>query len=104
MSVKIVLLNTGENIICDAKEIVSDESVYAYLLVKPHKVVLERPVFLTENMEEDNDTISVTLSPWIPLTKDEKILVSLNSVVTLVEPIESIKEMYMEKVGESTDD
>jgi hypothetical protein len=104
MSTKIVLLNTGENIISDVKEVVSEENVCAYMLIKPHKVILERPILLTENLEEDADTVSVTLSPWIPLTKDEKILVPLNSVVTLVEPIDTIKQMYLEKIGESSDD
>ena len=103
MTIKIVLLKTGENIICDAKEIISNENVCGYLLGKPHKVLLERPVLLTENVEECADTISITLTPWIPLTDDEQVPVFPSSVITLVEPIKTIKEMYLEKVGKSND-
>ena len=99
MSVKIALLKTGENIICDAKELIVDEKVCGYLFVKPHKVLVERPVLLTENTEEFGDTISITLSPWIPLTDDTQIPVDPSFVVTLVEPIKTIKDMYLEKIG-----
>ena len=100
MSIKIILLKSGENIISDAKELISDEQVCGYLLNKPHKVFLERPVFLSESMEPEKDTISVTLTPWIPLSSEEQIPISPDWIVTVVEPIENIREMYLEKIGE----
>jgi hypothetical protein len=39
------------------------------------------------------------MAPWIVLTSDEKIPVPLDWVVTIVEPIETIKKMYEEKVN-----
>ena len=58
----------------------------------------ERSILLSEDSEYDAK-IQVTLSSWIILTRDEKILVPLDWVVTLVDPIISLKEMYEEKVN-----
>ena len=45
--------------------------------------------------------MQVTLTPWILLTTDKDIIVPGNHVVTIVEPIDSIKEMYLEKINGS---
>ena len=53
MSVKIALLKSGEKVIADIKELVSDEdennSVYGYLFVKPKKVVFFQKILLEKN-------------------------------------------------------
>lgn len=102
MSIKILLLKSGENIICDAKELVSDEKTCGYLLKDPFRITLESPVFLRETIEEPDDksSIRVAFSPWILLTSDREIPVPPDWVVTIVEPIESVKEMYEEKIDE----
>ena len=41
--------------------------------------------------------IQITLTPWILLTEDKEIVIPSNHVVTIVEPIDSVKEMYSEK-------
>ena len=98
MSIKLVLLKSGETIISDVKEIVSEDKPCGYIFENPYKVLTERSILLTEESEYDAK-IQVSLSPWILLTEDDKILVSLDWVVTLVNPINSIKQMYEEKVN-----
>jgi len=49
MSIKLVLLKSGEQLISDAKELVSEEKVRGYLLSQPQKVSINRPIFLTKN-------------------------------------------------------
>ena len=66
---------------------------------KPHKILTEKSVFLSEQVEHDSK-IQVSLSPWIILTEDEDVLVSPDWVVTIVEPISSIKSLYEEKINE----
>mgnify|MGYP006269284037 CR=1 FL=1 len=102
MSIKILLLKSGENIICDAKELISEEKTCGYLLKDPFRMTLESPVFLTETIEEvqDKSSIRVAFSPWILLTSDKEIPIPTDWVVTIVEPIESVKEMYEEKINE----
>ena len=100
MSIKIALLKSGETIISDAKELVSDEKTCGYIFENPHKVITERTILLSENKKPDADAkIEISLTPWIILTNDKNILVPLDWVVTLVEPIETIKELYEEKIN-----
>ena len=111
MSVKLVLLKTGETLICDIKELVTQDSetetkeLCGYLFNKPHKVNVSRqPIFLTENESADSKerSVEITLSPWILLTKDEDIPVSKDLVTTVVEPLESVLKMYEEKLNGKT--
>jgi len=104
MSIKLAILKSGETIISDAKELISDEKPCGYVFENPHKVITERTIFLTENEKSDADAkIEVSLTPWIILTKDKNILVPLDWVVTLVEPIDTITELYEEKVNGEND-
>lgn len=100
MSVKLSLLKSGETIISDAKEIISDDKVCGYLFNKPHIVEIRKTVLLVEENENSNGNLEVVLTPWILLSKDEQIPVPPDWIVTIVEPIETIKEMYEEKLNE----
>ena len=98
MSIKLAVLKSGEQVIADAKELVSEEKVRGYLFTRPHKVVSTQPLLLTEEQNDDN-SLEVTLSPWIILSADKEVVVPTDWVVTLVEPLESVVKMYEEKVN-----
>jgi len=106
MSVKILLLKSGETLICDVKEMIekddllSKEKVWGYLLTEPFRVNIQQPVFLTEESKQSKNPIEVVFSPWIVLTNDKKMLVPFDWIVTIVDPIKEVKEMYEEKVNE----
>ena len=107
MSVKILLLKSGETLICDVKEMVeqdhalSKEKVWGYLLENPFKVNIQQPVFLTEESNnKSKNSLEVVFSPWILLTDDKKMPIPYDWVVTIVDPIKDIKQMYEEKVNE----
>jgi hypothetical protein len=99
MSIKLALLKSGETIISDAKELISDEKVCGYLFSKPHKIETRKAILLVEDSDNTKGDLEVSLSPWIVLTSDDQIPVSPDWVVTIVEPIKTIKEMYEEKVN-----
>ena len=99
MSVKLVLLKSGEQVIADTKELVLDERVKGYLLNKPQKVTSGGAVFLTEENTDDDRNVQVTLAPYVLLTKDEDIVLPTDWIVTVVEPIEALVEMYQEKIN-----
>mgnify|MGYP003321733998 FL=1 len=103
MSIKLVLLKSGEQVIADAKELVAEEKVRGYLLNKPQKVSATRAMLLTEEEGSEDGNFQITLSPYILLTKDEDVVVSTDWVVTVVDPIESLTEMYQEKVNGQVD-
>ena len=99
MSIKVAVLQSGEQIIAGLKEIVSEDKPIAYLFNQPHKIVLDNQIVLSES--KDKSSVEVTLAKWILISDEDDIPVSVNQVVTLVEPVESVKKMYEEKVNGS---
>ena len=97
MTIKIALLKTQQQVIADFKEIMFDEKPVAYLFKEPHVVDFNQFSFAKE--ENNQTSIEVSLSPWILSSADKEIPVPINQVVALVEPIESIKTMYLEKIN-----
>jgi len=99
MSVKLAVLKSGEQVIAEAKELVSkdEEKVRGYLFTRPHKVLTAQPLLLTEEETQDDNSLEVTLSPWIILSADTEVVVPTDWVVTIVEPLESVVKMYQEK-------
>ena len=72
--------------------------MYGYLLSKPHKVTANKPLVLTENVDEERN-VEITLSPWILLTEDKVMTVPKEWVITIVNPISSIVKMYEDKTN-----
>ena len=100
MSIKLTLLKSGETIISEMKELVAEkeEQAHAYLLENPHIVQTREKTFLTEEDKKTGDFgIDVTLIPWIILSADKKIIIPVDVVTTIVEPINSVKQMFIDK-------
>ena len=103
MSVKLLLLKSGEQVLADTKELRRKDDVpmvdkvYGYLLAQPHKVSANKPLVLTENVDEQRN-VEITLAPWILLTEDKVMTIPKEWVITIVNPIESITKMYQEKI------
>jgi hypothetical protein len=100
MSVKLFLLKSGENVIADGKELFSGETSCGYVFENPLKVIINSSVFVSNDNEPE---VSVSLSPWIILSEEKNVHIPLDWVVTIVEPIESIKEMYERQVNGKDD-
>ena len=100
MSVKIALLKSGESVIADIKELISEEKVCGYLFTNPHKMEVSNSLYLTEQqLGSEDGAVSVTFSSWIIFSSDNEIPVRPDWIVTIVEPVKIIKEMYEEKVN-----
>ena len=101
MSIKLTILKTGETLISDMQELVSDKdqaSPHAYLLNNPHLVKIKEKQFLTEEEKFDKKIgINVLMTPWIILSTDKKILLPVDCVMTIVEPIEGVRKMFLDK-------
>ena len=106
MTIKLLLLKSGEDMISDIQEMVSEDtktgktSVYGYLLTKPCIVKMRNPELSNENKSDGPQRAGyqVSLYPWIPLTADEVIPVPADWVVTIIEPTAKLKEMYIDDV------
>lgn len=106
MTVKLLLLKSGEDIIADVKEMVVGEEenvrVVGYFLHKPCVVKMTPPSNVPEEFKEEIDpqkaSFQVTLFPWMPLSKDNTIPISSDWVVTMVTPSDKLNDMYIEDV------
>ena len=101
MSIKLTLLKTGEQLISDMKELSEDgkDEPKAYLLENPHTVEINEKQFITEEEKKDGDFgINVTLLPWIILSQDNQMIVPFDSVLTIVEPLNSVTQLYIDKL------
>ena len=111
MTVKLVMLKSGEDIIADVKEIKSEEDVVGYFFHDPLIVKMyspEEPVVLSEEngVESEHGTtkeisskVGITFYPWVPLAAEKKIPCSADWVITIVEPMQNLKKLYQEKIN-----
>jgi len=117
MTIKLILLKSGEDVIADVTEMrvgtdKEDSQVIGYHLKKPCVVKMRDPNLINEDGPKKQSGFSVSLFPWMPLTKQESIPVPADWMITMVEPIDKLKEMYIEDIvdygkddqGNSTDD
>ena len=102
MSIKVALLKSGESVIADIKELISDDKVCGYLFENPNIITYLEPELLTEQTKTSK--LKISLIPWILITSDTKIPVRSDWVITMVEPIEDVKKIYEEKINESNQD
>ena len=103
MSIKITVLKSGEHIISDMKELMTEgeENAQAYMLVNPHTYEINEKQFITEEekeLAEGDYGINVSLLPWLILSKDKKMIIPTDSVLTVVEPLESVTQLYLDKL------
>jgi len=103
MTIKLLLLKSGEDIISDIQEMnVGEEEerrVIGYFLSKPCIIKIRDSQVLTEETEKNQKSaFQVSLYPWMPLSADKIIPVPADWVVTIVEPKDKLKEMYIDDV------
>ena len=100
MTVKLAILKSGEDIIADIKEMIigegEDKKVVGYFLTRPCGVSLSNQILKTDGV--DQDSYKLKLFPWCPLTKDNVIPLTADWVVTIVEPIDKLKQMNEKEV------
>ena len=97
MSIKVALLKSGEYVIADIKELISDDNVCGYLFENPNIINYLEPELLTE--ENETSKLKISLIPWILITSDTKIPVRSDWIITMVEPIQDVRKIYEEKIN-----
>ena len=102
MTIKVLVLKSGEDVIADVQEMVSPttEQVMGYFLNSPCVVKLQ-----AKDMSAESE-VSVRMHPWMPIAREKMIPINADWVVTMVTPVEKIQEMYETQVlndGKETD-
>ena len=95
MTIKVLVLKSGEDVIADVQEMMSsDNQVMGYFLTKPCVVKIQ-----AKDMSAESE-VSVRMHPWMPIAREKMIPINADWVVTMVTPVEKIQEMYEKKVLE----
>ena len=105
--IKLVLTRDGDNVITDLQEAVDKESGVrqAYVMTIPYKVVItEEPQQQTDLETFEDQEIKVRYTPWNPFTIDQKIAVTPDYIITVMEPAPSILQTYLVNVNKRTGD
>ena len=97
--VKVVVMFNGDTIICDLQEAVDKETGarQAYIANYPYKVEYDQPKLDTAGIVTDPE-VKVHYSPWCPLSPENKIPLNHNMVVTILEPMPSLRDTYISNV------
>ena len=104
MSIKLLLLKSGEDIIADVSEMGFGEDderrVIGYQLNRPCVIKMRNPNVIPDEQEGNTQKAGyqVSLFPWIPLSAQEDIPIPADWMITMVEPSAKLKEMYIEDV------
>ena len=103
MTIKLMLLKSGEDVIADVSEMVVGEEdkkrVIGYFLKKACIVKMRNQNTIeTEEGDTKRTGFEVSLFPWMPLSKEKTIPITTDWVITMVEPIDNLKEMYIEDI------
>jgi len=100
MSVKLLLLKSGEEVICEAQELMDPETK------EPIGFRLHKP-FRLEIVSEDGGIVfnrekgyQVSWFPWAPLSKDRDFYLPGHHVLTAYDPLDSIAQQYVEAIKE----
>ena len=98
MTVKLVLLKSGEDIIADVTEMRvgedKDAKIIGYFFDKACIVKLKEG----QDSTPKKSAFKISMFPWMPLSADSKIPVPADWVVTMVEPKDQLRKMYLEDV------
>tara|TARA_B100000287_G_C20479860_1_gene720727 strand:- start:139 stop:492 length:354 start_codon:yes stop_codon:yes gene_type:complete len=98
-----MLLKSGEDVIADVSEMVVGEEdkkrVIGYFLKKACIVKMRNQNTIeTEEGDTKRTGFEVSLFPWMPLSKEKTVPITTDWVITMVEPIDNLKEMYIEDI------
>lgn len=102
MSLKLLLLKDGDQLISDVKSVKDEDGkkVYSYILTNPMKIEeQDEDDFLLEGEEEvqipdDQEELTLSMTRWPRFSQENTLYLSPDWVVTLVDPIPQLVEMY----------
>ena len=99
MSVQLVLLKSGEELVTDLREIVDRDSGQSVqlVLIKPVRVAVVQQGVLTEGAQLGESVLSFV--PWLSTTKNEEYFIKDDWVVTICDPTDDIRESYIKNIG-----
>ena len=105
--IKLVFTRDGDNIICDLQEAVNKETGerQAYIMTIPYKVwIIDQPETPVNMDTFEDQEVKIRYTPWNPFTVDQKIAITPDYVISVMEPSPSILQTYLANVRAKTGD
>jgi hypothetical protein len=99
MQVKIIVLRTGEKLICGIAELIDEEKQKGVCFVIKHPHVLS--MIPTNEMDAEGNprNYTVNFSKWIPYSSDVVFKIPYEAIVAIGEVEENILNTYLAKYG-----
>jgi hypothetical protein len=106
MTVKVMLLRSGEDVISDAKEILDNEQkgIVAYHLSNPFVMQLQAETEESDELAVEGQEApapktkySVRYTHWAPLSKQRSFIIPADWLVTIYDPHDNIMKDYCTK-------
>jgi len=96
MSIKVIKLKSGEDVVADVSEVQHKDTGVrqAFIFNKAYSITIEKQIVEGTEGRNQQYTGRILLESWQPLTHDEDIAVNPDWVVSIVEPIMSVLEAY----------
>ena len=99
MSIQLVLLKSGEEVIADVKELRNtNDELISYVFKDPYCIKIKKSQVLAEG--ESQTKHHLAYYKWMSLTKDNDIIVNKDWVVCITDPLDSVKQSYEERINE----
>ena len=99
MSIQLVLLKSGEDVIADVKELRDDkDELISYVFKDPYKIKITMPQVLMETKSKPKH--EAAFYKWMPLSKESDIIVNKDWIVCITDPIDTIKTLYEDRINE----
>ena len=110
MSVRVVRMQNGEDVIADVYEMRDgkDGPPLAYKLDKPYCVVIQEQRNLFEEPEysaesKTLDQLDIEFTAYVPFSKNPHIFMPVNNVSFIYAPIDALIEKYQELTAENAE-
>ena len=99
MTVKLVLLKSGEQLISDIKEGFHEEKMVCYLLEKPCTISVNGNYKIIDDVNENGaNKMSISLHAWPSFSNQNIVEIFPEWIVTFVESSDELKKIYKTEV------
>tara|TARA_R100000742_G_C4233906_1_gene54879 strand:+ start:64 stop:390 length:327 start_codon:yes stop_codon:yes gene_type:complete len=97
MSLKVLVLKSKEDVLAEVAEILVDDQIVGYNLKNPRALTLSQ--VRTINEEVDPTRVGVNFTKWQIYSDDTEFQIPADWVVTICEPLESLRKSYEGKLN-----